>query len=219
MIKAPRFTRSIARSWLIDRMFSFSGGDYQRQRFPQEKVDRILAGVDMARIASVLDIGCNEGVITNYFSAQGKFSVGIDVAPYFLRGVLQDVHRRTTPAFGVFNLSLSNVESLPVFDLVLLLSVHHWWVKAHGDDYAKELVSALMSRAKRYFVMEFSSIGEKYGYTEPRFIDHDEESLKAYAVDWLKSINPAMKVTYLGSNKETAGRERMRYIFMVDKES
>ena len=203
--------------WLIDRMFLFHGGDYQGQRYPKEKIDRIMTGVDLARVGSVLDIGCNEGLITKHFSEQGKFCVGIDVAPYFLRGVLQDLHRGNTPAFGVFNLERRNIELLPPFDLVLLLSVHHWWVKAHGDAHARDMVAALLDRTNHYLVMEFSSIADKYGYSEPKFIDHDESSIKEYASAWLKQIDSTLAITYLGRNRETEGRERFRYIFLVSK--
>lgn len=203
------------RQWLIDRLFLYSKGSYQQDRDTEAKIRKIVEHIDLNTISNVLDIGCNEGLVADWFARQGKFAVGIDVAPIFLRSVLRDPHRGSAPAFGVYGLKADNVRCLPEFDLVLVLSVHHWWVKARGDDYAKEIVRELMARSRRHFVIEFSSINDKYGYREPRFVDHDEKSIVAYATEWLRDCAPPAEPQFVGSNRETEGRERLRYLFVV----
>lgn len=202
---------------LLDRLLPVTGDDYQRQRFPDDKVRTIMSGIDLAQVGSVLDIGCNEGLITSHFTRRGKFAVGIDISPFFARNMLRWLHDASTPAFGTMKLGPDNVSTLPTFDLVLVLSVHHWWVKEHGDDAARRMVRSLIERARRYFVIEFSSIREKYGYVEAQFIDNDEASVTAYARRWLLDIDPTYDVRYLGPNNETQGREKQRHIFVVHR--
>jgi SAM-dependent methyltransferase len=200
---------------MIDRFFLYSHGSYQEDRDTEAKIRKIVENIDLGAIGSVLDVGCNEGLVADYFARQGKFAVGIDVAPIFLRSVLREPHRGSAAAFGVYGLQAENVRCLPEFDLVLVLSVHHWWVKARGDDYAKDIVRELIARSRRYFVIEFSSINDKYGYREPRFVDHDEKSVVAYAMDWLRDCSPPSEPLFVGSNRETEGRERLRYLFVI----
>lgn len=205
------------KSWLLDKLLPVTGDDYQRQRFPREKVNTILSGVDMSKVGSVLDIGCNEGLITNHFSELGKFAVGIDISPFFARNMLRSLHAENTPAFGTMKLGPGNVATLPTFDLILVLSVHHWWVKEHGDEVAQRMVRTLIERSRRYFVIEFSSIRDKYGYQQPQFVDNDEASVTSYAKRWLLEIDPSYDVHYLGANAETQGREKFRHILMIRK--
>lgn len=213
---AQNIKRAI-RARLVDRLFLYSRGSYQQDRDTDAKIRMIAENVDLREIGSVLDVGCNEGLVADYFARQGKFAVGIDVAPIFLRSVLRDPHRGNTPAFGVYGLRAENVACLPEFDLVLVLSVHHWWVKEGGDEYAKQIVRELIARSRKYFVIEFSSIADKYGYREPRFIDHDEKSVVAYAIDWLRDCAPSLEPRFVGSNRETDGREKRRYLFVIKR--
>lgn len=210
---APRTMRS----WLLERLLPVTGDDYQRQRFPTDKAATIIGAIDLDRVGSVLDIGCNEGLITQHFCKLGKFAVGIDVAPYYARNMLRQLHAPRTPAFGKQKLTPQTVETLPTFDLMLVLSVHHWWVKEYGDAVAQQMVRCLVERTRRYFVIEFSSIKEKYGYRDERFVDNDEGSVVGYAQDWLREVDAAMSVSYLGTNRETTGRERLRHIFLVTR--
>ena len=208
---------SSMKSWLLDKLLPVTGDDYQRQRFPQEKINTILSGVDISKVGSVLDIGCNEGLITNHFSELGKFAVGIDISPFFARNMLRQLHSEKVPAFGTLKLTPESVQTLPTFDLMLVLSVHHWWVKEYGDRLAQTMVKGLIERTRRYFVIEFSSIKDKYGYQQERFVDNDEQSVTQYARRWLEEIDPNYDVKYLGANRETTGRERLRHIVLVTK--
>lgn len=205
------------KSWLLDKLLPIHGDDYQRQRFPTEKVNTILAGIDMAQVGSVLDIGCNEGLITNQFSALGKFAVGIDSSPFFARNMLRQLHAAKVPAFGTMKLTPESVQTLPTFDMMLVLSVHHWWVKEYGDHVAQGMVKALIDRTRRYVVMEFAAIRDKYGYPEGRFVDNDGPSVTAYARRWLLEIDPAFEIRHLGANRETTGRERLRHLMLITK--
>lgn len=210
------------KAWLIDRMFSHSGDDYQRGRYPKEKIDLILSRLSLSEINNVLDVGCNEGYISAEFAKLGKFCVAIDVGPLFLTHILNDlenVYERQNPAFGVFPLTEENINLIPEFDLILLLSVHHQWINSYGNDYGERLVSRLIDKTRRYLVIEFAATAKKYGFKEPKFEDNDEESIKAYAESWLRGLNVPGTVEYIGKNKEgTDANEPYRFTFMITKE-
>ena len=63
-------------------------------------MNTIVSGVDVAQVGSLLDIGCNEGLITNHFSELGKFAVGIDVCAILRPQHSAPLHARNGRAFG-----------------------------------------------------------------------------------------------------------------------
>lgn len=210
------------KSFLISRVFSHSGDEYQRTRFPTEKFNLIIDRLDLDKISNVLDVGCNEGYIAAEFAKRGKFAVGIDVGPLFLNHLLtelDDVYGRPNPAYGVFPLTEENVSTIPEFDLILLLSVHHQWTKRYGDTYTQRLVRRLIGKARCYFVIEFASRASKYGFETPQFKDNDEESVRGYAQSWLSGLQVPGRIDYLGKNRESTGKaEPYRYVFLISKE-
>src|SRR5690606_37516654 len=119
----------------------------------------------------------------NLFSEKGIFSVGVDVLPRRI-----DYETDQIPVIGYFKVNNENVSSLPNFDMILLLSVHHQWVKQLGDDGAQRLIAEIIMKANKYFFIEFASINSKYGYSPDRFKDHDEESVLKYSQQWLESV-------------------------------
>lgn len=223
MRKVARYYKKSIKSWVIDRLFSFSGGDYQRDRFSKEKFDLITRHLDLHRVDNVLDVGCNEGYITAEFAKLGKFAIGIDVGAYFLHHILNDLEKmyeQQSAAFGVFALSNETVHKLPEFDLILLLSVHHQIINRFGNEYARRLVSELVSKSRRYFVIEFAATRQKYGFKEPMFVDNHEDSIRAYAESWLREMNLPVTITFLGKNKEHVegvDREPYRYVYLISK--
>ena len=199
--------------WIGPKIVYFFFHPYQSSRSSNDKFDLILSKIDLCQINNVLDIGCNYGQISNSFSKIGKFCVGIDALPCFS----SDIFGKNGPALGVIALTPENVKSLPSFDLILLLSVHHQWVKEYGDNYTKKLVEKIINKAKKYFIIEFAAISEKYGFKKPFFIDNDEESVKEYAEGWLNSLKFSGEIQYMGRNKEKPGKEPFRYIYMIVK--
>lgn len=199
--------------WIAPKIVSYFFHPYQGSRFPEEKSNLIFSKIDLKQVNNVLDIGCNNGRIAMKFQKMGKFCVGIDAIPCFP----SDIYNTDSPAFGLFTLTLEKVSLLPRFDLILLLSVHHQWIKQYGDQYAKQLVEKIIDKSIRYFIIEFAALSEKYGYKKPLFTDNNEESVKKYAEDWLNSINFSGNIKYIGKNKERAGREPYRYLYMIEK--
>ena len=221
MTNQLKSTKKKIKAWLVDRLFSHSGDDYQRTRYPKDKFDLITSQLNLSEVNNVLDVGCNEGYISAEFAKRGKFCVAIDAGPYFLNHILSDlesVYGGQNPAFGVFPLTEENIDLIPEFDLVLLLSVHHQWINTDGNDYGERLVSRLIDKARRYFVIEFAATAKKYGFKESKFEDNNEESVKAYAESWLRGLNVQGTIEYIGKNKEGNTNEPYRLVFMITKD-
>ena len=222
-MQLDRMLKRSAKSWIIDRLFTYSGSTYQRDRFSLEKYNMIAGSIDLNSVRSVLDVGCNEGYITAAFADRGTFCVGIDAAPLFLNHVLNSVSddlHKPLPAFGTFTISPDNTDNLPQFDLVLLLSVHHQLIKNFGDDYTRNVVRQLANKAARYFVIEFAATRDKYGFTKTKFIDNDERSVCNYAEAWLRDLDMDMRIEYLGKNREhseSVDREPYRFSFLLTR--
>src|SRR5690606_5534780 len=140
----------------IKRLLKGAPKEYQERRYPREKFKLLTSVINLDAVKNLLDIGCNAGVITNLFSEKGIFSVGVDVLPRRI-----DYETDQIPVIGYFKVNNENVSSLPNFDMILLLSVHHQWVKQLGDDGAQRLIAEIIMKANKYFFIEFASINSK----------------------------------------------------------
>jgi SAM-dependent methyltransferase len=195
--------------------------EYQERRSPMVKFNLIFDNIDpKLKSKSVLDIGCNAGMITAAFADKGMFSVGIDINPR----ILPQLDKR--PVIGFYNLNADTLDAVPSFDVLLLLSVHHQWVLEKGDEYTQDVIARLIGKANHYFVLEFASINEKYGYDPHRFEEGNEESLKQYYESWLQQCNTIFRkhfpdqefsFSFLGRNAERKGVEEFRYIYLIRK--
>jgi len=186
---------------------------YQSTRSTESKFELIKSNIDTNRLHNLLDIGCNEGLLTTMFSKLGIFCVGLDISPHFVDRFKES----GTPAFGVLPMTQERAERIPQFDAILLLSVHHQWVKSQGDEAARKLVATIASKANKYFVIEFAAIAKKYGYAKAPFKDNDEASLAEYALGWLRGLGVPGNIRQIGKNPELAGKEPFRYSFVIER--
>jgi SAM-dependent methyltransferase len=135
--------------------------------------------------ATVLDIGCNLGDLTAWCARRGLWSVGIDSS----LPLIEDARLRHADASGCAfmhqKLGPGDVARLPVFDVVLLLSVHHHWLMAHGPMVAGEMLRDLAGRTGRVLIFEGASRNVRYGDYPPGFIDNDESSVTGYLRGYL----------------------------------
>ena len=188
---------------------------YQDRRFPQDQFQLISKAMH-PETKNVLEIGCNQGRLSDAFARQGLFVLGLDVAAHWnarRRGT--DAEEDNSPAAikAVQRLDVENVRCLPAFDTIFLLSVHHQWVKQYGDGYAQELVGNLALKAERDFFVEFAALAGKYGYSSGEaFLDNDEQSICRYAESWLRAAG-IRAVHYLGQTRENPPKEPFRFLF------
>lgn len=181
-----------------------------RKRNSTCKADLIRPELERLNCRSVLDIGCNAGQVARELS-HGRFVVGLDQNLDFrgfsdpLKGV----------ALGEFPLGLDNVQHLPRFDAVLLLSVHHQWYSKHDDSEADEMFRRVVSIAGRAVFVEFAALSAKFGSVE-RFVDNDATSVKSFAKKFLARFGSNEDAKFLGCCPESE-REPQRFMFMLEK--
>lgn len=185
---------------------------YQDERFPEDQHALIRQTAEYGSARSSLEIGCNQGKLVRFFSADGLFAVGLDVEDHWAYG------DNGNAILGVYPLGPAAVEKVPRFDLVCLLSVHHQWVSAGGDDQARELIAALFEKADLAMFIEFAALADKYGYSpNSRFRDNDEPSVRRYAQEWLRELGSAIEVSFLGKTRELPGKEPYRYLYKLTR--
>jgi hypothetical protein len=133
--------------------------------------------------------------------------VGLDISQHW-------ISREHSSALGVCPVNDRTAKSLPRFDLIALLSVHHQWISRFGDSYARELVLYLISRSRIGLIIEFAALSEKYGAPpNSMFSDNCEASVKDYAKAWLAS--GGVEASFLGRAREKVGKEPIRFVYFV----
>lgn len=141
-----RIGKLITRS--IDKM-AYSLGGYQRakigyqdQRFPHDQYELISGTDEYKQIKNSLEIGCNQGKLVKSMANDGLFASGIDLEEYW------KLHDNGKAILGVYNFNEKDVSKLPIYDAILLLSVHHQWVNKNGEEYAKNVVNNLLGKTR-----------------------------------------------------------------------
>ena len=118
-------------------------------------------------------------------------------------------------------LTPENVPHLPVFDVVLLLSVHHNWVAEHGPEVGAEMLQQVASKARRTLVFEGPARRRRFGNHPPDFADNDEDSVTSYISGYLSEhvgdqfdvIEPLGKTVCWGEGD----REPYRWAFALHR--
>lgn len=192
----------------------------RRGRAYQEKLaaafeprTRQLAAAIPPDATSVLDIGCNLGDITAWCAARGLWAVGIDSSPVLVEDARRRHRDQANCAFMVQRLEPGDIPCLPVFDVVLLLSVHHHWLMAHGPGVAGAMLRDLAKRTGRVLVFEGASRNIRYGAYPPGFVDNDEASVTAYLRGYLEEHTGGefRRIEALGKTPCVGEREPYRW--------
>ena len=180
-----------------------------RKRNSSAKFDLIRPILQEGKARSVLDIGCNAGMITRLAGEEGLFSVGVD-KNVDLQGVVDPLGNA---CIGNVEMSHDMVDKLPKFDAILLLSVHHQLIAGYGDEWTQNFVSNLANKADMFFVIEFAALNKKYLATENSlFTDNDAVSVVSYAQSWLAHALPGWNINYVGKVPESE-IEPYRFMF------
>lgn len=89
---------------------------------------------------SCLDIGCAQGYFSSKAATEGLLSLGVDVNEDRLKYAQQKWGYKSNLGFAKWELSPSNVDRLPNYDVCLLLTVYHHFVRAHGVEGANSML-------------------------------------------------------------------------------
>jgi hypothetical protein len=130
----------------------------------------------------IVDIGCNEGLISMSLARAGYKVLGIESNPEFSR--IAEHHSKEPIRLGSFSvlkasISSKNIEILEGADSIFLLSVHHQFVSNLGLEAGNALLLEIFKRAKTQFFFQPACIHSKYGISMP-FLENVTSSIENY---------------------------------------
>lgn len=175
--------------------------DWQLTQPYKAKFDLIYPHIKACK--NVLDIGCNAGEITRLCGNKGMFAVGVD----------QKINCRVpeNACIGETLITLDNINTLPNFDAILLLSVLHQLIETKGNVDTRQFINNLADKCNKSFIVELAGISSKYG-TERIFEDNNQESIINWFVNWLPY---RLFAEFLCETPHKGPNEPHRYLFKV----
>jgi len=186
---------------------------WQASRDSLEKFEIIEPILKKKNVTSVLDVGCNAGEITRLAGKAGYFAVGIDKVIDF-RGFNLPLQNA---CIGNIELGINDINKLPIFDAVFLLSVHHQLIASKGDNYTRNFIYKLSELTNKVLMIEFAALNRKYNYNKcKQFLDNDKNSIISYAMKWLSQSLINYEINYIGKASNTIV-EPYRFIFSCDR--
>ena len=191
---------------------------YQRKRADgtDERWQLIRRELD-AGDRSLLDIGSNLGVLTELAAGEGLFALGVEPDFRLVRAARRRTRSARSVGFVCAAVDPDSVAALPACDVVLCLSVHHYWVRAFGEEAAWRIMGVLLARARRKLFFEPASVKRKFGAAAPDFEDLDREAIVEYNVKHLESLlAPDQRVRFLGETR-CRPREPFRLVFLIER--
>ena len=98
---------------------------------------------------SLLDVGCNQGYFTLRFAEKGGVCLGVDNdrAELMAARARAEIRKVRNVAFLEMTLKKENIQSLPVSEIVICMSVFHHWVRYYGKKSAEDMLSMLASKS------------------------------------------------------------------------
>jgi SAM-dependent methyltransferase len=180
---------------------------------------RQLGGAIPPDATNVLDIGCNLGDLTAWCARQGLWAVGVDGSQRLIEEARRRHDRVENCAFMHQRIGPGDIARLPQFDVVLLLSVHHHWLMAHGPDTAGGMLRELADHTRRALIFEGASRNVRYGDYPPGFVDNDEASVTGYLRGYLDRYvgDRFARVEPLGKTACVGEREPWRWAWALYK--
>ena len=198
------------------KRFRRSAGQWQHRRIAgtRQRWDLIadaLAPTDR----TLLDIGCNAGMLTAEAADHGLLALGIDQAAPTIDAARRAHPDRADLAFMVHTIDAENVRRLPSFDVVLFLSVYHQWVEAFGTGQAERMLGDLVGRAHHLVFFETAGVARKYGeHVPPQLVDG---GVVDFVEDLLGRVAPAgSRIGHLGATPTPDADEVERHLFAVE---
>lgn len=205
-----RFAKMVRRAVGLSSPFQVTRAGGKDERWPL--IQEHLRPADI----SLLDIGCNIGWFTRRAAEAGLFSIGIEPAAHVLhaaRRLHADVPRL---AFMREAVTSESLDTLPRFDVILCLSVHHYWAEIHDLETAWAMIGRLIELSRSQMFFEPASRRKKYGTAAPDFVDNDFESVRAYNQRELERVAGPGRVVSLVARTPALRKEPFRLLFRID---
>lgn len=168
---------------------------------------------------SLLDIGCNLGGLTSRAASAGLWCLGIEQSPEAVKRAREINADISGLGFVHSAINLNDCRRLPIFDVMLVLSVHHHWHFTYGQDDAAEMLLMLAKKTRKVMFFEGPSRSTRYEKDIPDYRDNDDQSVKSYFHDYLSNTVGAefSDIKLLGSTPCVGVREPHRWLFALHK--
>lgn len=190
-----------------------SSFSYQKNRLEGVEERWAMLEPRLRENTSVLDIGCNAGMLTAKVGETDRFVVGIEKNGATVADAVE--YHGLSREFGLLNKPITpeNVQSLPNFDYIFLFSIYHQLYSYYGQDTAEKLLSSVSQKATDTLFFEAASQKSKYGDQDLPFEDFDKDSIVEYNLDMLSSVvEPNSNVEYIGSSSRRSNKGK-RHMF------
>ena len=114
---------------------------------------------------SVLDVGASDGLVAYEFARYGASHLDLiekdEDRVAFSKRLFRDVPTKTTHvSLDILNIKLLKKELLDGYDIVLFLGVYHHLVQQTEKEKVCDLISLLIDKTKKYFVVRTPKIDE-----------------------------------------------------------
>jgi SAM-dependent methyltransferase len=165
---------------------------------------------------NLLDLGCNLGLLTRRAADTGLLALGVDVDTGLIRKARSHHSNISNLSFMCLDINPDTIQGLPKFDVILCLSVHHYWARHYGLERSWEMIATLLTKTRHKLFFEPASIRRKYRDNAPEIVDLDRNSIIDYNTRCLtEAATTHQTIRYLGETP-CLGREPFRLLFIVE---
>lgn len=123
---------------------NYNSKEYHDQRIDNQKRWSFIKP-HISNHDTCLDVGCASGYFTAKCANEGLLTIGLDDLSQSSERLQNAWKRGDIPnvAFGNWRIKPDNVQNIPRFDVILLMSIYHHFVKAYGIADANYMVKEL----------------------------------------------------------------------------
>jgi SAM-dependent methyltransferase len=105
---------------------------------------------------SCLDVGCNEGFFVFKMAERGGFCLGLDAGrnEIMVADSLAKIYKVNNVSFINETIDPEKSKALPVFDVVIFMSLFHHLARHNGLEYATQILQGISDSCGKYMIFE-----------------------------------------------------------------
>lgn len=161
--------------------------------------------------SNLLDIGCAEGALMERFANLGLFCIGMEASEVRVAQAQKLIDSNENAVVLNMTVGPNQIDNLPHFNIILLLTVYHHWIRNYGFDDAEDMLQTLVVKSDKLY---FEPPGEKLNH--PDFDDKNADSIAEYYKNYLLFVlGDEISIEHIGSS-DYSGGERKDPIFLLE---
>jgi hypothetical protein len=137
--------------------------------------------------ASMLDIGCNEGLILAGLAGKETAGYGYEANANYYKSAVELNKGNTRLKFFNKIVQSEDIQELPDVDVAIFLSVHHQIVRKKGLDYGNDFLAKLFRKVRDKLFFSPAMIYAKYRHEMP-FPENDYKAATSYFLDVMQKV-------------------------------